>query len=111
MALNGSIHAPPDSYSSPIPDVLDPEPNGYDEPPFELLHVELPVVDDGQVQLSDLVSRVVQACYAELTEMAETSVIPSTPLRRCPHVVDFVTQLSVFLACRIALGSANWRTL
>ena len=63
MALNGSI-----SYSSPILDLLDPAPNGFDEPP----EVELPVVDDGQVQLRDLVSRVVQACYAEMTEMAET---------------------------------------
>jgi mediator of RNA polymerase II transcription subunit 14 len=40
----------------------------FDEPP----EAELPVVDDGQVQLRDLVSRVVQACYAEMTEMAET---------------------------------------
>lgn len=64
MALNGSI-----SYSSPILDLLDPTPNGFDEPPPE---DELPVVDDGQVQLRDLVSRVVQACYAEMTEMAET---------------------------------------
>jgi mediator of RNA polymerase II transcription subunit 14 len=63
MALNGSI-----SYSSPIPNLLDPTPNGFYEPP----EVELPVVDDGQVQLRDLVSRVVQACYAEMTEMAET---------------------------------------
>lgn len=66
MALNGS------DYSSPILDILDPTPNGFDEPPIELLEAELPVVDDGQVQLSDLVSRVVQACYAEMTEMAET---------------------------------------
>jgi hypothetical protein len=63
MALNGSI-----SYSSPILDLLDPTPNGFDEPP----EAELPIVDDGQVQLRDLVSRVVQACYAEMTEMAET---------------------------------------
>jgi mediator of RNA polymerase II transcription subunit 14 len=71
MALNGT-----DSYSSPILDILDPTPNDFDEPPIELLEAELPVVDDGQVQLSDLVSRVVQACYAEMTEMAETWVIP-----------------------------------
>lgn len=63
MALNGSI-----SYPSPVLDLLDPTPNGFDEPP----EAELPVVDDGQVQLRDLVSRVVQACYAEMTEMAET---------------------------------------
>jgi len=63
MAFNGSI-----SISSPILDIRDPTPNGFGEP----LEVELPVVDDGQVQLRDLVSRVVQACYAEMTEMAET---------------------------------------
>jgi mediator of RNA polymerase II transcription subunit 14 len=67
MALNGSI-----SYPSPILDPLDPTPNGFGDPPIELLEAELPVVDDGQAQLSDLVSRVVQACYAEMTEMAET---------------------------------------
>jgi mediator of RNA polymerase II transcription subunit 14 len=71
MALNGSI-----SYSSPILDLLDPTPNGFDEPP----ETELPVVDDGQVQLRDLVSRVVQACYAEMTEMAETWVTPCIQL-------------------------------
>jgi len=37
-----------------------------------MLEAELPVVDDGQIPLSELVSRVVQACYAEMTEMAET---------------------------------------
>ena len=74
MALNGTSLAPPDSYSSPILEVFDPGPNGFDEPPIELLEAELPLVDDGQVALGDLVSRVVQACYAELTEMAETSV-------------------------------------
>jgi mediator of RNA polymerase II transcription subunit 14 len=62
MALNGSISP------SPILELLDPTPNGFDQPPED----ELPVVDDGQVQLRDLVSRVVQACYAEMTEMAET---------------------------------------
>ena len=63
MALNGSI-----SYPSPILELLDPTLNGFEQPP----EAELPVVDDGQVQLRDLVSRVVQACYAEMTEMAET---------------------------------------
>jgi mediator of RNA polymerase II transcription subunit 14 len=85
MALNGASLAPPDSYSSPILEVFDPGSNGFDEPPIELLEAELPAVDDGQVELSDLVSRVVQACYAELTEMAETSVAHFTLLRSCPR--------------------------
>ena len=33
---------------------------------------ELPLVEDGQVSLSELLSRVVQSVYAEMTEMAET---------------------------------------
>ncbi|KAN0107393.1 Mediator complex subunit MED14 domain containing protein [Russula decolorans] len=80
MALNGSI-----SYSSPILDLLDPTPNGFDEPP----EAELPVVDDGQVQLRDLVSRVVQACYAEMTEMAETLPSMSDSARK-RKLADFV---------------------
>jgi hypothetical protein len=109
MALNGSI-----SYPSPILDLLDPTPNGFDEPPIELLDAELPVVNDGQVQLSDLVSRIVQACYAEMTEMAETWVIPWIQLilrgsRFC--LADHALQSSVFLACRIAHESASWLTL
>jgi hypothetical protein len=40
--------------------------------PVEELERELPEVYDGQIPLGDLLSRVVQAIYAELTEMAET---------------------------------------
>jgi mediator of RNA polymerase II transcription subunit 14 len=72
MSPNGTNLAASPSYSSPILDVLDPSLNGFDEPPIELLEAELPVVDDGQVPLGELVERVVQACYAEMTEMAET---------------------------------------
>lgn len=72
MSLNGANLAASTSYPSPILDVLDPSLNGFDEPPIELLEAELPAVDDGQVPISELVSRVVQACYAEMTEMAET---------------------------------------
>lgn len=43
-----------------------------DSVPVEELERELPVVDDGQIDLSDVLSRVVQAIYAELTELAET---------------------------------------
>ncbi|KIJ59729.1 hypothetical protein HYDPIDRAFT_118235 [Hydnomerulius pinastri MD-312] len=42
------------------------------EPTLEQLEMELPVVHDGQVPLGDLLSRVVQAIYAELSELAET---------------------------------------
>ncbi|KAH9924917.1 MED14-domain-containing protein [Fomitopsis serialis] len=46
--------------------------NGFHDLPVEELERELPVVYDGQVPLGELVSRVVQAIYAELSELAET---------------------------------------
>jgi len=42
--------------------------------PIEELERELPIVYEGQIPLGELLSRVVQAIYAELTEMAETYV-------------------------------------
>lgn len=33
---------------------------------------ELPFVDDGQIPLGELLSRVMQSIYAELSELAET---------------------------------------
>jgi mediator of RNA polymerase II transcription subunit 14 len=50
-------------------------PNGFDDPPIKLLEAELPSVDHDQVSLRGLVSRLVQACYVEMTEMVETSVV------------------------------------
>lgn len=48
--------------------------NGHleQEPTLEQLEMELPVVLDGQVPLGELLSRVMQAIYAELSELAET---------------------------------------
>ena len=46
--------------------------NGFHEPTLEELERELPVVHDGQVPLGELVSRLAQTIYAELTELAET---------------------------------------
>lgn len=48
--------------------------NGHleQEPSLEQLEMELPVVLDGQVPLGELLSRVAQAIYAELSELAET---------------------------------------
>ncbi|KAI0292502.1 mediator complex subunit MED14-domain-containing protein [Multifurca ochricompacta] len=89
MALNGTNLTASSSYSSPILDILNPSPNCFDEPPIELLAAELPVVDDGQVPLSELVSRVVQACYAEMTEMAETLPGMSDSARK-RKLADFV---------------------
>ena len=48
-------------------------PNGLDDSPtLEQLEHELRVVEDGQKSLGELVSRMAQAIYAELTEHAET---------------------------------------
>ncbi|KAJ7287402.1 mediator complex subunit MED14-domain-containing protein [Mycena rebaudengoi] len=46
--------------------------NGFDSPTLEELEQDLPMVYDGQVALGDLLSRVVQGIYAELSELAET---------------------------------------
>ncbi|KAG6898141.1 hypothetical protein C0992_004857 [Termitomyces sp. T32_za158] len=42
------------------------------EPSGDELEGELPTVMDGQIPLSDLLSRIMQAIYAELAELAET---------------------------------------
>ncbi|KAG6857788.1 hypothetical protein H0H87_004204 [Tephrocybe sp. NHM501043] len=42
------------------------------EPTMNELERELPTVMDGQIPLGDLISRVMQAIYAELAELAET---------------------------------------
>lgn len=56
--------------------VLDIVPHGLpNDPTIEQLERELPFVHDGQVPLGELVSRVAQATYAELTELAETYAI------------------------------------
>lgn len=77
MGLNGtnllaSTSQPAPPLSSNFNDNLLPHTNGFEETPVEILERELPVVHDGQVHLGEVMSRVVQACYAELTEMAET---------------------------------------
>ena len=38
---------------------------------------ELPIVYDGQIEMRELLSRMMQSIYAELTEMAETCVLVS----------------------------------
>lgn len=45
-----------------------------DEPSLEEREREIPVIYDGQIPLAELLSRMMQAIYAELTEMAETRV-------------------------------------
>lgn len=62
-----------------MPEKVDPYPivngvhlNGDVEPSIEQLERELPEVFDGQIPLGDILSRVMQAIYMELTEMSET---------------------------------------
>ena len=47
-------------------------PSASDEPTIQDLERELSTVNDGQIPVGDLLSRVMQAIYAELAEMAET---------------------------------------
>uniref|UniRef100_A0A8H8CQ10 Mediator of RNA polymerase II transcription subunit 14 n=1 Tax=Psilocybe cubensis TaxID=181762 RepID=A0A8H8CQ10_PSICU len=59
------------------PTLMGAFPNGIHQdesmdPSVEELEKELPVVYDGQISLGDLISRVVQSIYAELSEFAET---------------------------------------
>lgn len=56
--------------NEPAPHTLS---NGI-EMTIEQLEQELPFVYDGQIPLGDLLQRVMQAIYAELSELAETSV-------------------------------------
>ena len=44
------------------------------EPSIEELERELPGVGDGQLEMREVLSRMVQSIYAELTEMADTYV-------------------------------------
>lgn len=46
--------------------------DGFHEPTLEELERELPMVYDGQIHLGDLLSRMMQSIYAELSELAET---------------------------------------
>ena len=69
QAVNGLVV---NGTTSHVPPTL---PNGdtvMHEPLPDELERELPVVMDGQIPLGDLLSRLVQTMYAELTEMAET---------------------------------------
>ncbi len=71
------MQAAPNGFHTPGPS------NGHDRmlvpglddaPSQEQLESELPEVLEGQVSLGELLSRVAQGIYAELTEMADTSV-------------------------------------
>ncbi|EIM79913.1 MED14-domain-containing protein [Stereum hirsutum FP-91666 SS1] len=86
-----SQSTPPSLPQDFLIDGLLPHTNGFDEhePPIELLERELPMVWDGQFPLGDLVQRVVQACYAELSEMAETLPGMSDTARK-RKIADFV---------------------
>ncbi|KAF5388784.1 hypothetical protein D9757_005677 [Collybiopsis confluens] len=58
------------TIDTPSPDAV--HLNGDADPTLEQLEAELPMVFDGQISLGDLLSRVMQAIYTELTEMSET---------------------------------------
>ncbi|RPD78468.1 MED14-domain-containing protein [Lentinus tigrinus ALCF2SS1-7] len=64
----------------------------HHEPTLEELEGELPLVMDGQIPLGELVSRLVQAIYAELVEMAETMPNMSDSARK-RSMADCVVRL------------------
>lgn len=68
-----------------------PYTNGFHEPTAEDLERELPVVMDGQVPLQELVSRTVQAIYAQLSELSETLPNMSDTARK-RTLADWVVQ-------------------
>jgi len=56
-------------------EIAHPNSSHYDsilEPSLVELEQELPMVFDGQIRLGELLSRVVQQIYAELSELADT---------------------------------------
>lgn len=69
MAVATLPAEPKGDYLSPVNGI---HVNGVHDPTIEELERDLPVVYDGQVPLGELLSRVVQAIYAELSELAET---------------------------------------
>ena len=74
------------------------------DPSQEELERELPFVEDDQVHLGDLLSRVAQDIYAELTELAETLVFESTA-----QALELMT-LPGFQTCRMLRESEQLRT-
>ncbi|KAF5370780.1 hypothetical protein D9758_002136 [Tetrapyrgos nigripes] len=75
-----------ESSSSAVNSELMSAPNGVHingvEPTLEQLEAELPVVMDGQVPLGEVLSRVTQAIYTELQELAETLPSQSDTARK-----------------------------
>lgn len=71
--------------------------------PLELLERELPFVDHEQIPLRQLLQRIIQSIYAELSEMAETYVLLACfamPLTLAP----------AFPGCRMRRGNGLWQT-
>lgn len=66
------FHSTLDSHHSESGPFLQISTSVLSENDIEILQEELPVVYDGQVPLSELLSRVMQSIYAELSELAET---------------------------------------
>ena len=71
--------------------------------PLDFLERELPFVDHEQVPLRQLIQRIMQSIYAELSEMAETYVL----------IACFAMALTLapaFPGCRMRRGNGLWQT-
>jgi len=74
-----------------------------DDVPLDLLERELPFVDHEQIPLRQLIQRIMQNIYAELSEMAETYVL----------IVCFAMALTLapaFPGWRMRRGNGLWQT-
>ncbi|KAF8637952.1 hypothetical protein AX16_010585 [Volvariella volvacea WC 439] len=76
MAQESSQNMAVEIMSNALPTTNGIHVNGHGEPSLEILEAELPVVDNEQVPLGEVLSRFAQTIYAELVEMAET--LPNT---------------------------------
>jgi hypothetical protein len=76
-----------------------------DDVPLEDLERELPVVYDDQIYLKELLQRVVQTIYAELSEMAETYGF-------CPNIgslSSLICDTPDFPECRTLRENGHWQ--
>jgi len=98
-------HLPPSPVAGPSTHtVIAPgDAHSDDDVPLELLERELPLVDHEQVPLRQLLQRIMQNIYAELSEMAETYV-------RLACSAMALTLSPAFPGCRMRQGNGVWQT-
>ncbi len=92
--------------TNPIENGNGPHMNGNSEFTLDQLERELPFVANDQVYLGDLLGRVMQTIYAELSELAETCVLNLVAVE---HMFKMPSSLEC-QTCPIARGNALLQT-